>query len=68
MTYHATMYVGDKEYRVTAKADTLEQAKQKIATVAASAFPGQTAKVEMQQPERIGDGGLSFLKKILGFK
>lgn len=67
-TYHATMYVGEKTYRVTAKADSMESAKHKIATVAASSFPGQTAKVEMVEPENIGEGTVEFLKRIIGLK
>lgn len=67
-TYHATMQVGEKTYRVTAKADNRNEAMHKIATVAASAFPGQTAKVEMVEPEQIGDGAMDFLKNIFGFK
>ena len=67
-TYHATMYVGEKTYRVTAKADSMESAKHKIATVAASSFPGQMAKVEMVEPENIGEGTVEFLKNIFGIK
>lgn len=67
-TYHATMYVGEKTYRVTAKADSLESAKHKIATVATSAFPGKAARVEMVQPENVGEGAVEFLKRIIGFK
>lgn len=62
------MYIGEKKYRVKAKADNLESAKHKIATVAASAFPGQTAKIEIQEPEMVGDNAVEFLKKIIGFK
>lgn len=67
-TYHGTMTVGDKTYRVTAKADTYQEAAQKVATVAASAFPGKTANIVLIPPERIGEGGLEFLKNIFGIK
>lgn len=67
-TYHATMSVGDKTYRVTAKADSREGALQKIAHVAASSFPNQSdIKIEFD-PDRVGNETRDFLKNIFGFK
>jgi hypothetical protein len=63
-TYHGTMHIGYKTYRVTAKADSRESAMHKIAVVAASAFPGKTAKVELVEPEQIGEGAMEFLKNM----
>lgn len=67
-TYHATMYIGPKTYRVTAKATDRDDALHKIASVAASRFPNTTAKIELVEPEQIGDGALESLKKMFGFK
>jgi hypothetical protein len=67
-TYHATMYIGPKTYRVTAKANDRADALHKIASVAASRFPNTTAKIELVEPEQIGEGALESLKKMFGFK
>jgi len=68
MTYHATMHVGEKKYRVTTKADSLEEAKYKIGATMATHFPGQTVKIEIKDPEMVESKGLAHLKKILGLK